>query len=347
MPAEKTRLDSVREYHTGASSDGAAQTNQALSLGNFRSSTEASTYAISVISPIANLTIAYAAGGNVAGAGSLTCVDANTIKWADASGAGYGAAQSISNGQTIIVESLGNPGAFLRITRTSATGLVPGTATVTLTELSDNVYSGSDVTSAQALSGVTTYRGTMLRNESATSVTGFVRYIGLIGTPQTSGTAQLAGSGAGTITTGGTFVDWPLVGFAQVRSNVGVLKELIYYSSRTLTSLTVTTDGRALGGTSATAGSASDIISPVPGIAIGLDNAGVQASGSSIQTIANETTAPTGITWSLGLSITDSLNIGNLASTQEIGFWIKRIFPANSVSLPNNQYSVVDAYNAA
>lgn len=350
MPVEKTRLDSVREYLTGAASDGGAQTNQALSLGNFRSSTEALSYGIGVTSPISNITIAYASGGNTAGAGSLQCVDANTLQWQDAAGGGYGIAQSIANGQTIILETLTSPGAFIRVTRTSATALAPGTATVTLTELTDNVYAGNDVTSAQASSGITSYRATMLRNEASGSITAFLRWIGQLGTAQVSNSAQLAGSGTGTIGTSGTFSDWPLVGFAQVRSNTGTLKELVYYTSRTNTVLTISSSShRGLLGTSATAGASNDVIYSVPGIAIGLDAAGIQATGSSIQTIASEITAPTGITWSLAVTAADAavLNIGTLLTTQEIGFWVKRFFPVSSVSLPNNEYSLVHTYSAA
>jgi len=39
MPAEKTRCDSLALYFTGASSDGGAQTDPDVSLGNYRSST--------------------------------------------------------------------------------------------------------------------------------------------------------------------------------------------------------------------------------------------------------------------------------------------------------------------
>lgn len=346
MPAEKTRLDSVREYLTGASGDGGTQSNQALSLGNFRSSTEALSYGITVSSPIANITIIYASGGNNAGAGSLQCIDANTLQWKDAGGT-YGIAQSIANGETKILENSVNPGAYIRITRTSATGLVPGTATVTLTELIDNVFSGSDVTASQASTGITTYRATMLRNEAAGSVTGFQRCIGLLGTPQTTNTTQLGASGAGTIVISGTFADWPGAGFAQVRSSGGTLKELVYYTNRTNTVLTVPAAGRALLGTTATAGSASDIAYPVPGLAIGEDSAGIQSSGASIQTIANETTAPTGISWSLEITNITGINFGNLGTTQQVGCWFKRVFPAGTTSQPNNQYIFQDTYDAA
>lgn len=348
MPAAATRLDSIREYLTGASSDGGTQANQALSLGNFRSATEALSYSITILSgAISSITIAYAAGGNAAGTGFLQCVDANTLQWQDSSGAGYGPSQSIANGQTMILETQSAPGAYIRVTRTSATALVPGTANVSLTELTDNVFSGNDVTSAQAASGITTYRGTMLRNEAAGSVTGYFRYIGQLGTSQTTNTTQLGSSGAGTIVITGTFADWPLSGFCQIRSSSGTLKELVYYSSRTNTVLTVPSTGRALLGTTATAGASSDIAYAVPGFAIGLDAAGVQAFGASIQTIANETTAPTGITWNVEIVSSNGLNIGTLATNQEIGFWIKRVFPVNTQSLPQNQYNLIDTYSAA
>lgn len=345
MPAIQTRLDSLREYLTGASSDGAAQSNQAASFGNFRSSTEVQNFGITVTSPISGITVAYASGGNAEGAGTLNAVDADTVAWKDFGTSVYGSAQSIANGQSMIVESSSSPGAFLRITRTSASPLT-GTATVTLAKVVDNAYTGSDINPTQATSGVTTYRGTILRNESISTVTGFVRFIGLLGTQQTTNSGQLGASGSGTITITGTFADWPLSGYAQIRNSGGTLKEVIYYSSRTNTVLTVPSTGRALAGSSATAGANTDIAWPVPNVAVALDTAGVQAGGSSIQTIANETTAPTSVTWNLEITESTGISVATILAGQQIGIWMKHFYPANTQSLPTVQMLMQDTFNA-
>lgn len=86
------------------------------------------------------------------------------------------------------------------------------------------------------------------------------------GTEQTTDDAQLGDSGSGTITTTGDFDDaggpWPSVGYAQVLTASGGVRETIYYSSRTSTSLTVDANGRGQIGTSADAGESDDTVVP-------------------------------------------------------------------------------------
>ena len=80
MPEIQTRADSLREYLTGANSDGGTQTNPNLSLGDYRSSTEAVSMLINIVNPVFGLQVTFAAGGNTVGVGTLTAVDANTIQ---------------------------------------------------------------------------------------------------------------------------------------------------------------------------------------------------------------------------------------------------------------------------
>jgi len=63
-------------------------------------------------------------------------------------------------------------------------------------------------------------------------------------------------------------------------------------------------------------------------ITIGLDPAGITAKGSGsaqAATIANESTAPAGVTFSAG-----PLAVGDLAPGQVFGFWLKRVTPPGS-----------------
>lgn len=60
-------------------------------------------------------------------------------------------------------------------------------------------------------------------------------------------------------------------------------------------------------------------------LAIGLDPAG---AGGTAATIANETTAPVGVTFSSPANETDALSIGALTSTQNYPFWIRETIPA-------------------
>ncbi len=346
MATIATRADTLNEYLTGAGSDGGTQTAPNAALGNYRSSTEALVYGITITSAIANISITFASGGNVPGAGSLQCIDANSLQWKDASGASYGPAVSVSNGASAVLEVGGAPGAYIRITRTSATALVPGTATVTLAYILDNVFALADVTSAQATSGEVTYRGTIVKNVGSGNAINYFRWIGQLGTAQVSNTTQLGSSGAGTIVTTGTFVDWPVSGFCRIQTSGGSLREIVYYTSRTNTTLTVPSAGRSMLSSTAAAGSSTDNIYSVPGIAIAIDTAGVTAA-AAIQTIANETTAPTSVSWVTGITSGTGLNIGTVTPGQQVGIWIKRQVAPGATSTTNLQSLIQSQFDAA
>jgi hypothetical protein len=144
----------------------------------------------------------------------------------------------------------------------------------------------------------------------------------VLGTARTTGTAQLSASGAGTITTATAsgFADWPASGWAHIRTSAPATREIVYYSSRTATSLTVPATGRALLGTSAAAGSATDTVTPVAPIRLWLET----PTAGEVQTIANHTTAPTGATWST------SETVATLAAGEERALWIHRDVPASA-----------------
>jgi len=345
MPAIQTRADSLREYLTGAGSDGGSQTSPLASLGSYRSSTEASSYGIVVTNAIAGITVNYAAGGNTAGAGALTAVDANTLQWATAGGTG-GPTVSIANGETKIVESSGAPGAYLRVSRTSSASLT-GLATVTLTPLANDVFSFNDVSSANAAAGITQYLSTIIRNEAANSVVSFKRWIGtLVSSGTTTDAGQLGSSGAGTITTTGSFAGWPDSGWVNIQNGTST-REIVYYTQRTNTTLTIPSFGRGLLGTSAAAGSGGDIAWPVPPIAIAIDTNGVTSGGAAIASIANNTTAPSGVTWNTGITQTAGLSIGTLTAGQQVGIWIKRAIPPGAIATTGAAVVINSSFDAA
>jgi hypothetical protein len=345
MPPLLSRADGLREFLTGAGSDGGSQSNPAASLGGYYSSTEAASLGITILNPISGVTINFASGANGAGTGTLTATDANDLTWTPAGASGPGAPAFFSGtGVGGIVEALNTPAAYLRVTAT--TPFSGGPSSIITSYLNGNFWGFDDVSSALASSGETEYRAAMLRNMGASTISGLIRWLNTLGTVQTSNVAYLSGSGGGTISTGGSYTTWPLNGWCQVRSSGGTLKEVVYYSARTLTALTIPAAGRGLLGTSATAGSSTDLVYPTPGVAIGVDSAGAQAFGTSIQTIANANTAPTGITWNLEITQAAALNIGNLNPNQQIGLWMKRQVPAGAVSTPSNLTSLIGNFNA-
>lgn len=345
MADNMTRADSLRQYLTGAASDGGTQTSPDSALGNYRSSTEAVSMSISVGSPVSGLAVDFASGANPVGAGSLIVSSGNVVQWQPAGAGSPGPAQTIASGETKVIEANGAPGQYLRVT-CSNNSMTPGTATVTLAVSINNVFGMIDVSSAQAAAGGNDYRGVMLKNVASGNVAATKMYIGQLGTQQTTNSAQLGSSGSGTITTTGSFSDWPASGFAQIRTSGGTHRETVYYTSRTSTALTVPAAGRSMLGTSAAAGASSDTVHSVPGIAIAIDTAGVTAAGS-IQTIANGNTAPTSVTWNHGLTANTGLQIGTIAATQQCGIWIWRATPVGAISAVNVLTPILLNFDAA
>lgn len=345
MPAEFTSADSLREYLTGAASDGGAQTAPDLSLGGHRSSTEVVTFGISLANPVPNVYVDYASGSNPPGAGSLLSDGVSVLQWRPAGDANYGP-PTVFNGVGVkgTVEAAGRPGNFLRLTVT--TPLNPGNATVTLSYIRNTFYGFPDVTAAQATAGIIQYRAAMLKNVGGSAVVNVKKFLATLGTVRGSDVAALGSSGAGFITTSGSLADWPTSGWCQVRAADGSLREVVYYASRTNASLTIPTSGRSLLGTSASAGVLSDLIYPVPGLAVAVDPAGVIEAGTGVQTVASATTSPSGVTWNTGLTEATGVQVGDLAPGQQAAIWVKRHVPAGAVAGPSFLNKVYDHFNA-
>lgn len=321
MSDAATRADSIRTYNSGAGSVDAAQTDADACLGGNRSSTEVDVLDVDVTSPISNVTIVHVAGSNGTGTGTLTAASDDTLTW-QLSGGTVGAAVTILNGETKIIETGDSASEFVRVSRTSATAL-SGAATLTLTEVLNNVVGLDNVSSAEAAAGDTEYRAFFIQNDNSTEVSNVKAYIATLGTQRTSNSAQLSASGAGTITTTGSFAGWPERGWCHIKTSGGTTREIVYYSSRTDTSLTIPSTGRALLGTSAAAGASSDTLDAVPGIRIAIE----APSSGAIQTIADESTAPTGLTWGTPITAAAALSIGTLAADGDYGIWIEYEIP--------------------
>ena len=331
MPDQNTRADSLRAYLTGAAADGGAQADHNAALGNFRSSTEVAVLGTVIASPIANVTVLYVAGSNGTGDGFLAATGTDTLAWTPPGGT-QGPAVTILNGETKILEGGGTGGAnkYVRVTRTTAAAL-SGTATVTLAEVLNNVYGFDNVSSAEASAGDNEYRCVCVKNGSTVTVAGLKVSIATLGTQRISDGGQLGASGAGTITTTGSFADWPSSGWCHVKTNAGATREIVYYSSRTNTQLTVPAAGRAQLGTTAAAGASTDSLDAVPGMRIAHQAPSSQPSGN-VQTIANENTAPTGVTWNTGVTAATGLQIGDLAAGNIAFVWMHRAIPAGAVA---------------
>ncbi|MGB0714277.1 MAG: hypothetical protein ACPGXK_00250 [Phycisphaerae bacterium] len=328
MANEKTHADAVRFFLTGASSHDGAQTNPDQSLGNHKSSTPAESVEYAVSSPISGIAINDVARANGLGDGSLQAVGDDTVRWTPPGGTA-GENVDIANGETKLIEAgNGEPDKFIRITRNSASALI-GTATISIAEKANSVVAGDDVSSAEQASGDTEYRCFCLANVSGANVENVAVLLEKQGTQRNTDSGQLGASGSGTITITGSFADWPQSGFAAIKTSGGSLREVVYYSSRTATQLTIPTAGRGLQGTSAAAGAATDTIDAIPAIAIGIEAPASQPSGAfTDNTGSGEGTAPGGVSFSVPLETAEALSIGTLQPGYTYGIWIKRLVVA-------------------
>ncbi len=116
------RADSLREYLTGAASDGGIQIYPNFSLGNYRSATEAVCMGILFDTALTNTYVLYASGKNSEGAGVLLSPTPDTLTWQPNGATEPGLPATFSSpGDIRVVEALNDPGAYLRL-------LAPGKA---------------------------------------------------------------------------------------------------------------------------------------------------------------------------------------------------------------------------
>jgi hypothetical protein len=327
MATAKTKIDALGIYHTGGSVAGATQVDPDLSLGGERACNEMTRMGALVSNAIPPVVIKLATGSNGAGTAAVNGTSASGLKFTAPSGT-LGSESTVSDGSEILLEDGGDVDKAIRIERDGATDLNIGPEMGLALEYAFNTPLGLDnVTSAERAAGHDSYRGVMLRNHSDAAITSIAVWVGTLGTQRTTDGGQLGASGSGTITTTGSLADWPEYGWAHILTSGAATREIVYYTSRTATALTVPSGGRGLLGTSAGAGASDDTIDAVPGIRVGLES----PSSGAIQTIANDTTAPSGITWDTGITSATGLTLASLAADTNHGLWVHREIPAVAV----------------
>ena len=333
--------DTLRYYLTGANADGGEQSAQADSLGGYRSSTEAEHGAYLLLSTIPGLTVEYAsrANGDDGRAGSLVATSANRVAYA-APGGSLGPGVSLTTGETYTVQDGSDGSKFVRVTRTAVDNLL-GVASIEYTDQYGNVVSMSDADNTESTGGGDRYRAVMIRNASFATASLLRLYLKTLGTT-TQGDA-LPSSGAGALSVAQGFCDWPHQGWCRIVDGSGTLREIVYYSSRTNSVLTVPALGRGRLGTSETAGSAADELVAVPGVRIAWELADPAVNGD-VQTIADEETAPTGLTWSTATTPAGGIAVAELNSDQQGALWIHRELPAGVSAFSEHQTQIEVQY---
>lgn len=328
--------DTLRVYLSGAASDGASQADPDQSLGGFRAAEEASRVGVLFVTPLAGVEILQASRSNgaaslgVPAVGNLFADTDGSLAYAGPGGSAGDPVSLPALGAPVVLRDGSDPSKWLRVQRTAAGGLV-GLGQLEFHDQLGNAFGMREAAEAESAAGGNRYRAVFLR--PVERVTGIKLYLPTLGPAAVSTAAQLAGSGAGTVQGASfCFEGWPLQGWARIE-NAGVLREIVYYTSRTADALTVPAAGRGLLGSSAAAGAATDVIYPVPGCRIAYEAASPLAEGS-VQTIASESTAPTGLTWSTARTAASGLAVGTLTAKQQVALWIHRELPAGAAATP-------------
>lgn len=326
MATAYTKGDALGIYHSNAHYQGGTQADADDCLGGIRSATEAQVMGVIVESPIGPITIDAVGGDNGVGSASVGHAGGDSLAYKEPGASTNGTAATIANGASVLLEGA-NADKWVRLSRDSATAL-GGEMKLTFTKPFNTAIGMDNVTNAERVAGSDTVRAEFLYNHSDATVSNIKAYVGTLGTQATTDSAQLSSSGAGTITTTDSFADWPEAGWAHIITNSPATREIVYYTSRTATSLTVPAAGRGLLGTTAAAGASTDTIDAVPGIRLSFET--VDGNGD-IQTVANESTYPTtGISWDTGVSAGTGLSLASLASGEAVGLWIHREVPAGA-----------------
>lgn len=315
MATARTKSDALGYYH----SDPAG-------LGGIRADLELRTMDPIISNPIGPIIVQHVTSKSGQGIGTIRAASTSTLAYT-APGDTEGTAVSVPANTAVLLES-GTAGKAVRVYRDSVYNAdsLGGSMTLDLVRQYNNVIAGDNATESAS-----NWYGCMyIANHSDASITSVTVAPAELGTQRTSDSAQLSGSGSGTITTTGSLSDWPLYGWCHVRTSGGTTKELVYYTSRTSTSLTVPSAGRGLLGTSATAGAGTDTITPVAPIRIWVET----PTAGAVQTIADHSTAPSGASWVFTTAV------GTLAPGEERAVWIHRHVPA-AATVNLDQYSAL------
>jgi hypothetical protein len=315
MADQYTNADVLGLFLTGATSDGGSQPDPSLSFGNYRSSSEENQAGFFLNSSIRGVIIEKVAGANGVGLGSLQAVGGNSLRWT-APNDSPGEVVAIANNETKMLQSGGDASKYIIVSRHTASDLT-GSATVNLVSVFNNAIGSSNVPDSEALVKL---RCLAIKNVSSAVITNLKVWLGTLGTQRVSDAGQLGTSGAGTIETGGSFVNWPIAGFCRITTAAGTLREIVYYSSRTKTTLTVPAAGRGLLGTTAGAGASDDKLDAVPGIQIAQETP--TNNHFTVASDEHDTNSVSGLTWSTGITAATGLNVDSLAAGSMVGIWL-------------------------
>lgn len=334
MAEAKTGTDAVEVRLMGATSNLGVQTDILLSLGDYMSATVVEF--VRAASPTFSIGAAFTInrigdGNGNTGTGTITATDSTSITWTPPGGA-VGAAVSIANTEQKQIQGADKNQRII-VTRNDATALT-GSAVVTVNEVKPTLFSNDDVSDAERVAGDKEYWSAAFRNQGTSDVKSLKVKMKVQGTQAGTQTTWLPGSGAGTIVTSDSFATWPSAGMALIRDSGGTVREIVNYTDRTDSGLVVPAAGRGQMGTSADAGVTTDTVDAIPPTMLALEQLGSNPGGN-IQTIANESTQPTGRTWVVPITDAEAITIGDLQTLEGSAIWFERWIVAGETGRPD------------
>jgi hypothetical protein len=327
MAAPYTRADAAGLYLSGEIGSDTGGT-VAGALGGWRMPVEVMQLDALIEGVAPSVVVEQISGMQGAGAASIRATATDKLAYTPAGLSVEGSEVTCTDGASVLIEGA-DANNYLRIRIDGDDDLVDGIS-LDIRKPYNGLIGGPDVTTAESAAGVNTYLAGHIFNHGE-EPRDLVVYIGTLGTQRATGTAQLGASGSGVITTATTngFADWPAAGWARIRTSGGTLREIVYYSSRSATSLVVLAAHRGLLGTTAAAGSATDLVDAVPGIRISVEEPNVEGE---IDLQADINTAPSGASWSTAISSGAGLAITGLAPLASYGLRIHREIPAGATA---------------
>ena len=326
MASEYTNSDSLRLLHTGAQDRGASQFDPVLCLGGKYSPVEC--LGLQAIVDDALWPIIIERISPACGAGEHEIYGVGSTELAlELDGLTRGATVTVTDGTTVVLEST-DASKAVRVRRDGDESLARfSPITLTAAVPFNNAIGMSDVASTAATAGLSEYRGLVLRNVSTGAISNIKAWVAPLASAVLGSTVKMASSGATTLGTRTTFDTFPEQGYASIFSSTGGHREIVYYTSRTSTVLTIPAAGRMLLGSTDNASSSGDSIYPVPGIRVALSSGD---TNGDIITIADKFTAPAGVTWDTDLTAATGLSLSSLAVDTNYGLWIHRETPAGA-----------------
>ena len=324
--------DGLRFLLSGANADGGAQSDPDSSLGGYRSATEVKRAGWIVFDGIDGITVEMASGinGDSGDMGSLIALDADTLSYTAPFSETPGEPVYVLPGGSAAISDGEDPSKFVRVSR-SDTGDMAASLSLEFDEVFGNPI-GMDVID---YTGGNRYRAVVFRNISDSTIYDLKIWIeeDPVAVPLSSIVTPLVADSTGVLY-GPTdaFISWPTSGWARIEKSDGTLREIAYYFSRVNDQLGFLGAGRGALGTTAQPCLSSDVVKCVPGLRIAWEWASPKANGA-VQTISDESTAPTGVSWSTGITSSTGLSISKIQSNENGALWIHRETPSQSTAI--------------